>query len=39
MTKQEAETMGCAKHGDTWIRVVRQFANGKLVSEFRENPN
>lgn len=33
-----AERMGCAKHGFTWVREVRQFENGKLISEFREQP-
>jgi hypothetical protein len=31
-----ADGMGCAIHGVTMVRVVRQFQNGQLVSEFRE---
>ena len=28
--------MGCAKHG-TMLRAVRQFQNGKMISEFKES--
>lgn len=34
--KEVAEIMGCAVHGFKWCRVVRQFENGILVSEFKE---
>lgn len=31
-----AEQFGCARHGSTWLRIVRQFQNGHLVSEFKQ---
>lgn len=32
----EAKFWDCAKHGMTMTRLVRQFENGRLVSEFHE---
>jgi hypothetical protein len=28
----------CIKHGDTAVRMVRQFNNGELVAEFKAAP-
>lgn len=30
------EYLPCANHGFTWVKVVRQFENGKMISKFKE---
>lgn len=37
--KEFADNMGCAKHGTVMLRVVRQYQNGRLISEWRQSTN
>lgn len=33
---EEARHLICIAHGDTSVKLVRQFQNGNMISEFKE---